>query len=91
MTPGAVIRRARKQHGWTQYRLAYEMARVAKAYGIDPPSTACLRSMVSRWEHDHRNPDEVNRRLLCEALKVSLKDLGLPIDEAIPWPPVRAR
>ncbi|MGI5213846.1 helix-turn-helix domain-containing protein [Plantactinospora sp. CA-290183] len=91
MTPGAVIRRARMQRGrgWTQYRLAHEMARVANAYGLDSPSLGCLRSMISRWENGHRKPDEVNRRLLCEALGIPLEHLMMPIDEDIPWPPVR--
>jgi transcriptional regulator with XRE-family HTH domain len=45
--------------------------------------------MISRWENDLRTPDERNRRLLCEALGMALKDLAMPIDEDIPWPPLR--
>lgn len=84
---GATIRRARLQRRWTQLRLAYEHYRVARTYGLKPPDVGSLRSMISRWEKGHRDPDEINRRVLCEALGIPLADLRLPIDTDIPWPP----
>lgn len=86
-TPGAVIRHARMQRRWGQMRLLHEMRLSARRHGLDLPSDTSLRPMLSRWERGHARPDQINRRLVCEALDLRLEDLGLPVDPDYLWPP----
>jgi hypothetical protein len=53
---------------------------VAARFGRSMPTLVSLVVMISRWEHDHLVPDYLNGIVLCAALRVSPRELGLPDD-----------
>jgi transcriptional regulator with XRE-family HTH domain len=85
VTPGARIKKMRRQKKWTQERLAKQLELEAREVHYVPPKTASFESMVSRWERDLQVPEEINRRLLAAALGVEVSDLGLTEDPDFVW------
>ncbi|MEV6527661.1 helix-turn-helix transcriptional regulator [Longispora sp. NPDC051575] len=77
-TPGQVLRQARADRCWSQSRLIAEMARLAREHGHGVPTRASMRTMISLWENDHRNPDDYNQVWVCRALRIPVESLGLP-------------
>lgn len=57
---GALIRRHRELHGWTQQQLA---ARLAEHGGI-----VADQSVIAGWESNRRRPSDRNRQALAAAL-----------------------
>ncbi|GIG57104.1 hypothetical protein Lfu02_14760 [Longispora fulva] len=92
VTCGAVVRRTRLGLGWSQWRLAKEMTRLAQANGFPAPEVGNLRGMVSKWERDLHVPDGFNRGLLCATLCIDVADLHLPAYEYVyrPFAPLRS-
>ncbi|GII22589.1 hypothetical protein Pme01_21860 [Planosporangium mesophilum] len=79
-TPGSVIRRVRRQRGWSQQRLIFEMQRVAPRLGMTVPAPESLKAMLSRWENGHQVPDAYNRRLLAAGLRIPESTFDMPSD-----------
>lgn len=87
---GGRIRKARKAHGrppegWTQGQLMLQMYTVAARRGVDLPAYKSLRVQLSRWENNRTKPNQLRRRILAEALGVSLAGLGLDDDADGDW------
>jgi transcriptional regulator with XRE-family HTH domain len=78
----------RKARGWSQSRLARELAREAARQGIHLPRVETLVTEISRWENGKHEPDEVYRRLLSGVLEATESELDL-ID--LPTPVKRRR
>ncbi len=53
------------------------MRMAARRQHRELPADESMISMVSRWENGRRIPDEYNRKLLCDALEVTIGDLRL--------------
>jgi hypothetical protein len=81
---GRRLRRRRKGQGWTQLVLAQRMRDIAVHHGGTALLTS-LKVMISKWENEHKEPDEFNRRLLAATLGTTVADLGLSEDPDFLW------
>lgn len=64
--PGAGLRAARREKGWSQAQAARELAALGAGRGVPTASPPSLKSQLSRWENGHAAPEEPYRRLLAE-------------------------
>lgn len=72
-TPNALLRKARKEQGWTQRQLAYKV-------GVEEQT-------VRTWELGTRSPGDGVRARLCTLFSKTPQQLGLqPTDEALAVP-----
>ena len=60
------LQAARRMHGWSQSRLAWELTQLAKRKDCSIATPASLKTLISRWENGHAQPDEFHQPLLCE-------------------------
>ena len=82
----AKLRHARRRdRGWSQSRLAYEIIQVGRRH--HKSSHRSLLIMLSGWENGRCTPDQHNRRLLCLALGKHPTDLGMDLDPDHNWFP----
>jgi transcriptional regulator with XRE-family HTH domain len=82
------LQAARRAHGWSQARMAWELIKLAERKKIKHiASAASLKTQISRWENGHVTPDYY-QGLLCELLKVTPGELGFGIQD-LPSGPVR--
>jgi transcriptional regulator with XRE-family HTH domain len=70
------LRAARDTHGWSQGRLVHELTRRATARRLRVPTPESLKTEVSRWENDHKTPDETYRQLFREICGLTDDELG---------------
>jgi ribosome-binding protein aMBF1 (putative translation factor) len=62
------LRRARAERRWSRPRLAYELERVIRHEGKEPPERDSLIRMLRAWENGEHRPDSFNRQRLAEVL-----------------------
>jgi transcriptional regulator with XRE-family HTH domain len=72
----ALLRRARSDRGWSRPRLAYELARVMREGGQEPPGHESLVRMLRAWENGEHRPDDHNREQLAKVLGVEVAAIG---------------
>jgi transcriptional regulator with XRE-family HTH domain len=65
---GIALRRARAERRWSRPRLAYELERVIRHEGKEPPERDSLIRMLRAWENGEHRPDDLNRQRLAEVL-----------------------
>lgn len=71
------LKATREEFGWSQLRTVTAIRDQARAMGLEVPSTASLKTQLSRWENGHHDPDAFNRNLLVHAFGRSAAELGL--------------
>lgn len=71
------LKETREEFGWSQLRTVTAIRDQARAMGLEVPSTASLKTQLSRWENGHHDPDAFNRNLLIHAFGRSAAELGL--------------
>ena len=76
---GRRLRRARLARRWSQTQLAQRMRDVAVGHG-GTARLASLKIMLSKWENNHKVPNQYNRHLVAQALGLEVSDLGLWAD-----------
>jgi len=69
---------------WSHVQLAQRMRDVAATHG-GTASLQSLKVMISKWEHEHKIPNEYNRHLLAATLEMSVTELGLAEDPDFVW------
>ena len=75
--------------GWSQERLAQQVALVGRRYG-GAARVESLKIMICKWERGDKVPDQRNRHLLAEAMDTEVEHLGLSVDPDFRWPPPNA-
>ena len=80
------ITSARRDRGWSQARLLYQLRVAGHAAGINLPDDDKLRVTLSGWENGRHRPSKVYLGLLCDALEVSEADLGFAGRSSTPPP-----
>jgi transcriptional regulator with XRE-family HTH domain len=85
MTVGQRIRHLRKLKGWSHLQMILRMEEVSRGHRGTATTRAGLRSQLSKWEGDRITPDQHNRRVIAEALGVTVADLGLVQDPYYKW------
>ncbi|WP_214369666.1 helix-turn-helix domain-containing protein [Pseudonocardia sp. H11422] len=64
--PGAALRAARREKGWSQAEAARELAVLGRARGAPTAAPTSLKTQLSRWENGHALPEPPYRVLLAE-------------------------
>jgi len=70
------LQAARHRRGWSQSRLAWELTQLAKRKNCSIATPASLKTLISRWENGHAEPDEFHQPLLCELYGTRPSELG---------------
>ena len=73
---------------WSLVDLARNMVKVAACY-TPSASAKSLKPMISKWEHNHIEPDQYNLHLLATTLGVKVAQLGQWVDPRFVWRPTR--
>lgn len=72
---------SRSGRGWSQSRLIWELNRLAKRKGCSLPTSASLKTLISRWENGHATPT-FYQPLLCELYDATPHELGFGLQAA---------
>lgn len=83
--PGALLRAARLDRGWSQSEAARRLAAIASRDGAAGARPGSVKTQLSRWENGHATPAPEHRALLAELYASTAAELGL---EPAPGPPV---
>ncbi|MEV6489044.1 hypothetical protein AB0M20_10490 [Actinoplanes sp. NPDC051633] len=71
------LQAARLEVGWKQAQTIRALQHAAADEGIPIATERSLKTMLSRWENGHDQPDATSRRLLCYVYGQSVEQLGL--------------
>jgi hypothetical protein len=73
------LQRTRLELGWKQSRAIAAMTARARESGIRIATPSSLKTMLSRWENGHGQPDAVYQRLLCDIYRQDGEELGFDV------------
>ena len=69
------LQAARRRRDWSQSRLIWELTQLATRKGCSLPTSASLKTLISRWENGHQTPT-FYQPLLCELYHATPSELG---------------
>ncbi len=78
---GSRLREARAARGWSQSEAARELVALGRRRATPVAAAPSLKTLLSRWENGHAQPEPQYRTLLAELYRRSAGELG--IDDAV--------
>lgn len=71
------LQAARLEMGWKAAQVVRALLQEAAAKDLPIATATSLKTMLSKWENGHTQPDPVSQRLLCRIYGLSPEELGL--------------
>src|SRR5690242_17823797 len=71
------LQAARLEMGWKAAQVVHALQQAATSQGVTIATATSLKTMLSKWENGHSQPDPVSQRLLCRIYGQSPEELGL--------------
>lgn len=84
--PATALQVARSDEGWKQSHVLLRLRQVAEAKGVPIAEPASLKTLLSRWENGHDQPDERYQGLLCVVYNRDPEELGFATEVSVARP-----